>query len=217
MNHEHVLVLGAGGHAKVVIELLRASGRVVGAIIDADPRPRELLGVPVVGGDERLEALRREGFAQAFVAVGDNHLRQKIARQVQAAGYRLVNALSPAAVLSPSAQVGVGVALMAGAVVNAEARIGDLAIVNTGARIDHDCVLGEACHAGPGAALAGGVEVGPLAFLGVGACVIPQIRIGAAAIVGAGACVTRDILPRTVAVGAPARAIRTLAAEETLR
>lgn len=217
MSGEQVLMLGAGGHAKVVIELLRAGGQTVGAILDADPRPRQILGVPVIGGDERLAALRAEGFARAFIALGDNRLRLKLARQAQAAGYRLVNALSPAAVLSPSAQIGVGVALMAGAVVNAEARIGDLAIVNTGARIDHDCVLGEACHVAPGCALSGGVEVGALAFLGVGACATPQVRIGEAAMVGAGACVTRDILPRTVAVGVPARTIRNLATEETLR
>ncbi|WP_293682733.1 acetyltransferase [uncultured Phenylobacterium sp.] len=211
---DDILVLGAGGHAKVVIELLRAGGQVVGGLIDADPTPRQVLGVPVIGDDQRLEALREGGYQFAFVALGDNLLRRRMGRHVQALGYQLVNAISPAAVLSPSAGLGVGIAVMAGVVINAEARIEDLAIVNTGARIDHDCVLGEACHVAPGGVLAGEVHIGPLAFLGAGCSVIPRVRVGASAVVGAGACVTADIPSHTLALGVPARVARARPAPE---
>jgi len=210
-----VVLLGAGGHAKVVIELIRAEGAYeVAALLDADTTPRQVLGLPVIGDDDRLEELRRQGLTHAFVALGGNALRLKVARKAQALGFTLVNAISPAAAVSPTARLGVGVAVMAGAVINAEARVDDLAIVNTGARIDHDCILGESCHVAPGAALAGCVEVGRLAFLGVGTAAIPGVRIGEAATVGAGACVVKDIPPGVLALGTPARIVRTLDVRE---
>ena len=203
-----VLILGAGGHAKVVIELLRASGQAVAGLIDVDATPREVLGVPVIGDDDNLEGLRRSGLELAFVALGDNALRYRLGRRLATFDFRLVNAISPAAIVSPSAQIGVGVAMMGGVVVNADTRIADLAIVNTGARIDHDCVLGEACHIAPGAVLTGDVHVDRLAFLGAACSVIPGMRIGESAVVGAGACVTSHIPSHTLAIGVPARVVR---------
>ena len=205
-----VVVVGAGGHAKVVIELIRAEGRYeVAALLDADATPRRVLGVEVVGDDDALPRLRAEGLARAFIALGGNALRLKVAGRARDLGFDLVNAISPAAVISPTARIGAGVAVMAGAVVNAEARIGDLAIVNTNASIDHDCVLGEACHVAPGCALAGGVTVGRLAFLGIGTVAIPGVRIGDGAELGAGACVVKDIRAGMRALGVPARMVET--------
>lgn len=199
-----IIVLGAGGHAKVVVELLRASGRTVAGLLDADPTPRTVAGAEVLGDDLLLPRLRAEGVADAFVALGDNRLRGDVARRAAAQGFSLVNAVSPQAVLSPSARLGVGIAVMAGAVVNAEATIGDLAIVNTGAVLDHDVRIGEAAHVAPGCALAGAVTVGARAFLGVGCSVIPGVTIGEDAVVGAGAVVVRDVPSGAVAVGVPA-------------
>jgi UDP-perosamine 4-acetyltransferase len=206
-----VVVLGAGGHAKVVIELIRAEGGYdVVALLDADTTPRQVLGVPVVGDDAALERLRGEGIAHAFVALGGNALRVKVAAAARKLGYELINAVSPSAVISPTARLGAGVAVMAGAVVNAESRLDDLAILNTRASVDHDCVLGEACHVAPGSALAGGVTVGREAFLGAGTVVIPGIRIGEGAVIGAGACIVKDIPPRVLALGTPARVVRSI-------
>ena len=211
MSDAPVIVIGAGGHAKVVIELIREGGEyeVVG-VIDADPATREVLGVAVIGDDSALERLRREGLDRAFVALGDNRRRLEIGRRVEAAGFSLVNAVSLRAAISPSARVGAGVAIMAGAVVNADSWIEDFAVLNTNASIDHDCVLGEACHVGPGSALAGRVNVGRLAFLGVGTRAIPGVSIGEGSIIGAAACVTRDIPAGVLAHGVPAKIIRTL-------
>lgn len=200
-----VVIIGGGGHAKVVIESLRASGETVAAIVDADPTPRAVLGVPVIGDDLALADLRGQGLSKLFVAIGDNRLREKLGRKARELGFTLVNAIHTSAVISPTARLGEGVAVMAGVAINADSRIGELAIINTGAIVDHDCDLGAACHLGPAAALAGGVTLGERAFLGVGARAIPGVTIGADAIVGAGGVVVRDLPDAVVAVGVPAR------------
>ncbi|WP_343698777.1 acetyltransferase [Caulobacter sp.] len=202
---EGVVIIGGGGHAKVVIESLRAMGEAIAAIVDADPTPRTVLGVPVVGDDLALAGLKEQGLSKLFVAIGDNRLREKLGRKAREQGFSLVNAIHPSAVVSPSAILGEGVAVMAGAAINADSRIGDLAIVNTGAIVDHDCVLGASCHIGPATALAGGVNLGERAFLGVGARAIPGVTIGADTIVGAGGVVVRDLPDAVLAVGVPAK------------
>ena len=200
-----VVIVGGGGHAKVVIESLRAAGKTVAAVIDVDSTPRNVAGVPVIGDDSALPGLRDQGLDEAFVAIGDNRLRARLAQGLIEQGFALVNAIHPSAVISPSARLGHGVAVMAGAVINAEVQIGDLAIINTGAVIDHDCHLGAACHLGPASALAGGVSLGARSFLGVGTRVIPNMTIGADVVVGAGAVVVRDLPDAVVAFGVPAK------------
>lgn len=204
MTNQGVVIVGAGGHAKVILELFRSSGVAIAGLVDIDGSPRDVLGAPVLGDDAILPTLLAQGITCAFVALGENRLRQRMGANLRAQGFDLVNAISPAATISPSARLGFGVAVMAGAVINAQAQIGDLAIVNTRAGVDHDCVLGEACHIGPGASLAGGVRIGALALLGVGSSVIPGIAVGEGAIIGAGACVVRDIGRNVTAVGVPA-------------
>ena len=203
-----VLVLGAGGHAKVVIESLRACGREVAGVIDADATPRTVAGVAVIGADDALERLRAEGLEAAFVALGGNALRARLGRRLRELGYGLANAVHPSAVLSPSVVLGDGVAVMAGACLNADTRVGDLAIVNTGATVDHDGELGEACHVAPRCGLAGRVTIGARAFLGVGCSAIPGITVGADAQVGAGGVIVRDIPAGALALGVPARLVR---------
>ncbi len=205
---EPIVILGAGGHAKVVIELIRAQGGVIAGLTDSNPTPRSVLGVPVVGDDRALPRLVADGVRYAFVAIGDNKARAAAAQAATGLGLILVNAISPNATVSDSARLGRGVAVMAGAVINAEASIDDLAIVNSGAIVDHDCRLERGCHEGPGAVLAGAVRIGAGALIGTGASVTPGRSIGAGAVVGAGACVVDDLEPDVVAVGVPARVIR---------
>lgn len=203
-----VAVIGAGGHAKVIIDLLRCSGHDVVACLDAGREGQTVNGVPVLG-DERvvLPQLMAQGVDAAFVALGDNRLRQKVVAGIAALGLEMVSAIGRSAVISPSARVGRGCAIMEGAVINADARIGDFAIINTNASIDHDCVVGPYSHVAPGSALAGGVDVGATVFLGAGSRVIPGIKIIDGAVVGAGAVVVRDIGSTGTWVGVPARQI----------
>jgi UDP-perosamine 4-acetyltransferase len=202
-----IVVVGAGGHAKVCIELLRAMGEDVAFCIGANDARGDCLGVPILAGDDRVSDLRTDGFDRAFVAVGDNRVRRKLGAAVVTAGYRLVNAVSPTAVVSPSARLGVGIAIMGGAVINAESTIGDLVIINTGATVDHDCSIGEAAHIAPQSALAGNVRVGACSFLGIGTTVVPGCDIGEEVVVGAGGVVISDVPDGVTAVGVPVRVL----------
>ena len=202
-----IIMIGAGGHAKVCIELFRAMGESVDYCI-GDHASGDCLGVAVLDGDEHIERLAGEGYRRAFIAIGANALRAKLAGKVLEKGFDLVSAVSPRAVVSPSARVGRGVAIMAGAVINAEADIGDLAIINTGTVIDHECRIGTSAHVAPQCGLAGNVKVGAYSFLGVGCKVIPEVTVGDGCIIGAGTVVICDIPSNTTAVGVPARLIR---------
>lgn len=204
-----IIVLGAGGHAKVCIELLRAQGDVVAFCIGSSDSSNTCVGVPVLKSDDHLETLRKEGYWKVFVALGSNALRSRLAQTAIDLGFELVSALSPSAVISPSAKIGKGVAVMAGAIVNAEASIGDLCIINTGATIDHDCKIGRAVHIAPQSALAGNVEIGKESFVGIGSKIIPTICVGEFVMIGAGSVVISNINSKTTVVGVPAKTINT--------
>lgn len=203
-----MVILGGGGHAKVVIEALRAAGFPPPlGILDPDPPAPAVLGVAVLGCNDLLEGLRAGGAATAVVALGDNRLRQRLGDRLSALGFALPPVLHPAACVSPSALVMEGAVIMARACIGPEARIGRLAIVNTGAVVEHDCRLGEAGHVAPGCVLAGDVVVGDRALVGVGSAVRPGIVIGADAVVGAGSAVVRDVPPGARVAGVPAAAL----------
>ncbi len=204
-----IVVIGAGGHAKVVLEAIRAAGGsdVVG-LIDPAPSAASVLGTPVLGGDEMIPVLRREGVEQAVVALGSNRLRQRIGEELRAMAYALPSVVHPSALVSPSARIGAGVVVMARAVIGTETGIGDFAIVNTGAVLDHDNLLGVAAHVAPGCALAGVVHVGERSLVGVGSAVRPGIRIGTDVTIGAGSAVVADVPDGARVGGAPARPLR---------
>ena len=204
-----LIVVGAGAHAKVVIEAIRAAalGEIVG-MIDPSPALPSILGVPIIGDDDDLERLRVEGIAGAVVGLGGNALRLKIGNQLRDLGFALPTVMHPSALVSPSARIEEGAVLMARAVVGTESLVCALAIVNTAASVDHDNIIGVAAHVAPGCALAGHVEVGERALVGVGSAVGPGIRIGAGAVVGVGSAVVTHVAAGTTVGGAPARPLR---------
>jgi len=212
MNREPLLVYGASGHAKVILDILERAGQhpIVG-LLDDNVRLRGtgFFGYPVLGGGDLLSEHRYRGH-QLVIAVGDNHARQKIARQIgRLGGYEFALAIHPSAQIARGVQIGSGTVIMANVAINSDAVIGQHAIINTGATIDHDCVIGDFVHVSPGTHLAGNVHVGALTHLGVGVSAIPGVKIGTASIIGAGAVVLNDIPEGVTAVGVPARVVKT--------
>jgi UDP-perosamine 4-acetyltransferase len=200
-----LLLVGGGGHAKVVLDVARAAGFLVAGFLDPDPAAPSIGEIRRLGGDEAAPALRAQGLSLAFVALGDNRLRRKIGERLRAQGFGLAMLVHPSAVVSPSASIGSGTVVMPLAVVNAAARIGDHVIVNTGAIVEHDCMLGDGVHVAPRSALGGGCTLGEEVFFGIGACARPLSRIGAGATVGAGTVVVAEIMEGAIVVGTPAR------------
>jgi sugar O-acyltransferase (sialic acid O-acetyltransferase NeuD family) len=201
-----VWVLGAGGHAKVVIDTLRATGAwdVVGLLDDDGARwGTEYLAIPVEG-EISDQLIGRFGVEFAVIAIGSNYARAKIATRLTHT-ISWVNAIHPTAHLASGVRLGVGCVVCSGTIVQPDAVIGDHAILNTMCSVDHDGIIGKFAHIGPGAHLGGNVKVGEGALLGVGSCVAPGRMVGAWAMVGAGAAVVNDIPKGVTAMGVPAR------------
>jgi sugar O-acyltransferase (sialic acid O-acetyltransferase NeuD family) len=199
-------VVGAGGHAKVVIETARAMGADhIAGVLDDDPARigSEVLGVPVLGTID-VETIQRLGIARATLAIGSNRVRAELAARL-AGRVAWVTLVHPSAVVAPSARIGKGAVVFAGTVIQPNAVIRRHAIINTGATVDHDCVIGDFAHIAPGVHLAGNVHIGEGAFMGIGSCAIPGARVGDWSTVGAGGVVVDDIPAHAVVKGVPAR------------
>ncbi|MGH7171584.1 MAG: acetyltransferase [Gemmataceae bacterium] len=201
-----IVVLGGGGHAKVVISTLQAAGHIVAAVLDDDVRKwgSAVLGVPVVGPIEDADATR---YDLGVVAVGDNATRKTLSARIRLSWLTVTH---PTAYVHSSAQLGPGCVVFAGAVIQPEAIVGAHVIVNTAASIDHDCRVSDFVHLAPGCHLSGIVRVGEGVLLGTGSSVLPGVTIGNWTSVGAGGVVIRDLPDRVVAVGVPAIPKRTL-------
>lgn len=200
-----VLIIGSGGHARIVADILLAmkgvepQGFISQDVAQGSAGP---LGLPVLGGDEAVDKIEHDA---VVVAIGDNRLRHKLYDRLIAAGETLISAVHPTAIIAPDVAVGKGCMVCAGVIVNTGSRIGDNAILNTGCTVDHDCVVGQHVHVAPGVNLAGDVTVGQGAFVGIGSSVVPGVTIGDWATVGAGAVVISDVSESSVVVGVPAK------------
>lgn len=213
-----VVIWGASGHAAVVADILRLTGRyeVAGFLDDfaRDRRGSPLFGSRILGGREQLDTLLASGVRHAIVGFGKCSARLEVATLLKSKGFTLVTAIHPRAVIAAGVPVGAGTVIAAGAVVNPNAAIGENVIVNTCASVDHDCVIEDGAHLSPGVRLAGGVHIGRGAWIGIGSTIIDKLHVGAGAIIGAGAVVVRDVPKQVVARGVPARVARKLKRNE---
>ena len=206
---KRVLIFGAGGHAKVVADILQLGGHQILGCLDDNPQAwdNSCLGLPILGAIADYQNYNPDGL---IIAIGSNTVRQTLANRLGEPARALwMNAIHPRATIAASARVGRGVVVAAHAVINPDTFIGDHAIINTGATVDHDCRIGDCAHIAPGSHLAGGVNIGTGAFVGIGASVVPGVSVGEWAIVGAGAVALRDIPARATAYGVPAKEVQT--------
>ena len=207
-----VIVLGGGGHAKVVIDALLRGGVPVLGVTDPCQAlaGRRILGVKVLGNDEVVLAHRPEELllANGLGSVGVPERRREIFERFSALGYGFASVIHPSAVISSDAEIGEGAQIMAGAVIQPGCSIGRNAIINTRASVDHDCIIGDHTHVAPGVTLSGGVRVGVGVHIGTGATVIQGIDIGNDSLVGAGALVLKTVPSGETVVGVPAKVVQ---------
>jgi len=202
------IIIGAGGHGKVILDILLSympAQSIAGFADDYIAKGTVINNYRVLDNiDNLLKAISVADY-QLALGIGDNNIRQQIYKKTVRKGFIIVTPVHPGSIISPTAKIGDGTAIMGGAVINASSDIGKASIINTGATVDHDCGVGDWVHISPGANLAGGVSVGNNSHIGIGACVIGGIKIGVNCRVGAGAAVISDIDDGLTVVGVPAR------------
>lgn len=200
-----LLILGAGGHGKVVADTAVASGKWSDiAFLDNNSTLHEVLGFPVIGSFESYQYHLHENWA-VFVAIGNNLVRMNWLKKLEMEGYNIATVIHPSSVISGHSTVDKGSVAMARVVINANSTIGKGCIINTSSTIDHDCVIGEGVHISPGANISGTVTVKDNSWLGVGAKVINNIQIGENVVVAAGAVIIKDVPDNVMVAGIPSK------------
>lgn len=203
---KHYVLYGAGGHARVVIDILHRQGQVVHAVVDDFPKDRTTIhGIPVYDA-EQLDRFP-PGRCLWIVAIGSNDSRRSIAEKLTNMGHLFGQAIHPSANIGSGVTIGPGTVLMAGTVINTGSTIGAHVIINTATSVDHDCTVGDGTHLAPGCRLCGHVRIGKGCFLCVSTSVAPSVTIGDDCLCGAGTVILRDLPSAVKAWGVPARII----------
>lgn len=204
-----VVVIGAGGHSKVLINSLLQAGPKILGIVDSNPEKRgmKILGIEVVATDvdsfDADEVLLVNGIGT--ISTSTVKLRREIFERYKKQGYSFANVIHPNAVIAREVTLGEGVQIMAGVVVQPGTSVGNNSIINTRAAVDHDCKIGAHCHLAPGVTLSGGVKLGDEVHIGTGASLIQSVEVGANTIVGAGALVLKAVPQKSLVLGVPGK------------
>ncbi|MBF0448777.1 MAG: acetyltransferase [Magnetococcales bacterium] len=211
---EAVILLGGGGHARVLIDVLKKINKINNLYGILDPKALEMgttrYGVPVLGTEQALaDRFVPEQFqlVNGLGSIGSTQKRRSLFNRYRRRGYSFISIIHPSAQLSADIILGAGCQIMAGAIVQSGSGLGDNVLVNTGAIVDHECQVGSHVHLAPGAVVSGGVCIKPGAHIGCGATIVQGINIGEGAVVGAGAVVIRDVADGQRVVGVPAAVI----------
>lgn len=194
-----VVIIGCGGHGKVIADIIEKSGDKVLGFIDDNPRADKVFGYPVLG---KTDAIKHYIDKEFFIAIGNNEVRKKIA---VAYNLKYYTAIHPRASIAKDVTIGAGSCVMAGVVINPSVKIGNHCIINSGSVVDHDNNLADYVHLSPGAVLCGTVSVGSCTHIGAGAVVRNNTSVCDECIIGVGAAVVKNIDKKGTYIGVPAR------------
>lgn len=204
-----LLLFGAGGHAKVVLDVARAANMEICGVVDDRWTAEFWRGVPLLGKYQDLTTICSAHVEAAWVvAIGNEAVRRRVVRELERLGARFATIIHPSACLGSGVFVGAGSVVMAGSILQADVHVGQHTIINTASTVDHDSYIGDYVHISPGVHLAGNVHVEEAVHIGIGACSIPGVNIGRYTTIGAGTTIIKDIPPYVVAVGCPAKIIQ---------
>lgn len=211
-----VVILGCGGHCRVLLDSIRRMGDEnlkIECFLDAnkDIWGEKVEDAEVKGGDELLPEIKKSGidyFIVGLGGIGNCYPRANLFNIGLSFGLKPLTIVDPTAIISKNVQICQGAQILAGAIVNTGAIIGENSIVNSGAIVEHDCKVGNNVHIAPGVSLSGNVEIGDLSHIGTGATIIQGIKIGKNSIVGAGSTVIKNVLDNTIVAGVPAKVIK---------
>lgn len=207
-----IVILGGGGHARVLADtLIQQKSPVHGYYAPCDEG--ELLpGIPCLGTDEALLQRSPDGvlLVNGLGSVGSTELRREVFYRYRRQGYRFLTVRHPGALLAPALTQGEGCQFLPGSIVNSGTELGDNVIVNSRGLVEHDCCISDHAHIASGAVICGGCSIGSGAHIGAGATVIQGLEIGNGAIIAAGAVVIQNVEPLTLVAGVPAEIKRNL-------
>jgi len=207
-NLNKIFIWGASGQGRVTLEMLKESKEFeVCAFIDSNPNlwGKSIDRIKVIGGEEKLNKLRRKGIKAGYVAIGNNKIRCEVAQFLKEQKFFLVNVIHPKAIIAHNISFGQNIGICIGAIVCTNTVIEDNVLINSGAIVEHDNIIKNGAHITPGVKLAGGVTIGERAFIGIGSTVIQYKKIGNDSVIGAGTVVTKNIPDRVLAIGIPAK------------
>lgn len=189
---------GASGHAKVIIDIIKAQGGVVQGLVDDNPKLKELSGIPILHDVN--------GLSPFIISIGNCKIRKMIVERLNC---EFATAIHPTAIISPTATIAEGTVVMQGAIIQTEVQIGKHCIINTKASIDHECVMGDYVHIAPGCTISGDVHVGEGSWIGAGTIIIQGIHVGKNCFIGAGSVIVKDIPDNSKAYGVPCKIVET--------
>ena len=209
---EEYVILGAGGHARVVLDALELNKKEIIGLTDHDLQPGDRCkGYEILGTDDVLGDLYKNGIRCAAMGighVGEPAVRNHVYQIAQEIGFVFPNIIHPTALQANSVIVGTGNLFLANSVVNDEAKIGNLCIINTSAVIEHEVIIGDGVHIAPNATILGRAQIGSNTFIGAGSVILQGVHVGADCIIGAGSIVLHDVEDHCVVVGNPGRILR---------
>ncbi len=213
MTKQNVVVIGASGHASVIIDIIEQLEiyTIVGLIDSYKPKGFKLFNYSVLGSESELSTLiETHQIFGGIVAIGDNATRQAMVENIAASNpnFSFISAIHPTAIIGKQVHVAEGTVVVAGAIINSNTHVGAHCIVNTKASIGHDCNIATFSSVASGATIGGGVRVETGAIICLGATILGNLTIGAHALLGAGAVAARDIASYAIAIGVPAKVVK---------